>query len=114
MIEADRPMTIRATAEKLNIFKTTVSDLIKRIGFIKNAHIWIADDSKGIYLTQHINMRNMLLRGNQNDPYPKRIVIGDKNWVLYKNKQHNRSWSKNGEPSPTTPKLDIYGKRILL
>lgn len=38
----------------------------------------------------------MLLKRNQNDPFPKRVAAGDQKWIPYKKEQRNRAGLKRG------------------
>ena len=65
-----------------------------------------------IHLTNRINACDMHLKRNEFDPFIKRIITGDKKWIVYNNVNRKRSWSKQGEPAQTTSKADIHQKMI--
>ena len=50
----------------------------------------------------------MHLKRNEFDPFLKRIITGDENWIVYNNVSRKRSWSKHGEPAQTTSKGVVY------
>jgi len=41
-------------------------------------------------------------------------MTGDEKWIVYNNIQRKRSWGKKGNPSQTTPKQNIYAKKVML
>ena len=61
-----------------------------------------------------ISACNSLLKRNENVPFLKQIVTGDKNWILYNNVERKRSWGKRNEPPPTTPKAGLHPKKVRL
>ena len=63
---------------------------------------------------QRINSCDLLKKHNENDPFLKRLIIGDEKWVVYNNIKRKRSWSKPREPAQTTSKTGIHQKKVLL
>ena len=55
-----------------------------------------------------------LLKRNETYPFLKRILTGDKKWVVYDNAVRKRSWSKRDEPATSTSKADIHQKKAML
>lgn len=114
IIEVDRHATVREIAGQLKISKTTVSDQLKRLGYVKKFDIWIPHELKKIHLMQRINICDMLLRRNQTNPFLKKLITGDEKWIVYNNVKRKRSWSKPGEPPQTTPKAETHQKKVML
>lgn len=61
-----------------------------------NAHIWILYELKGVHLTTYIDICDMQLQLQENDPVLKRMRRW---WFIYKNIQRKWSWSRS-EVSP--------------
>ena len=40
--------------------------------------------------------------------------MGDEKWILYNNVEWKRSWGKQNEPPPTTPKPGLHPKKVML
>ena len=40
--------------------------------------------------------------------------MGDEKWILYNNVEWKRSWGKQNEPPPTTPKASLHPKKVML
>ena len=40
--------------------------------------------------------------------------MGNEKWILYKNVEQKRSWGKQKEPPPTTPKAGLHPRKVML
>ena len=114
IIEADRHVTTREIAEKLNVSHTAIEKHLKRVGLVKKLDIWVPHDLKEVHLTKRINACDLLLKRNEFDPFLKRIITGDEKWIVYNNVNRKRSWCTPNESSQTTSKANIHQKKILL
>jgi histone-lysine N-methyltransferase SETMAR len=56
----------------------------------------------------------MHLKRNETDPFLKRIITGDKKWIVYSNIIRKRSWCKRDEAAQTTSKAELHQKKIML
>ena len=69
---------------------------------------------KEIYLVRGITICNSLLKREENDPFFKRIVTGDKKWIVYNNVKRKRTLFRQGESGQSTAKADIHEKKVML
>ena len=113
-IDANRRVTTREIAEKLNLSNSTVHDHVKRLCLILKLDTWAPHVLTERNLLSCINNCDFLLKRQENDPFLKRIVTGDEKGVVYKNVTHKRSRSKKDEPAQTTSKADIHQKKVML
>ncbi|XP_018350293.1 PREDICTED: histone-lysine N-methyltransferase SETMAR-like [Trachymyrmex septentrionalis] len=60
-----------------------------------------------------LDVCDLFLKRQENDPFLKRIITGDEKWVVYNNVKRKRSWSKKHEPAQSTSKADIHQKKLL-
>ena len=67
-----------------------------------------------IQLTKRISIFDSLLKRNETDPFLKRIITDDENWVIYNNVVRKRSWRKRDEPAQSTSKADIHQWKVML
>ena len=63
---------------------------------------------------RRIDVCDLLLKRQENDPFLKRIITGDEKWVVYNNVKRKRSWSKKDELAQSTSKTDIHQKKVML
>ena len=114
LVDANRRITTREIAERLNLSNATVHKHMKRLGLISKLDIWVPHVLTERNLLRRINDCDTLIRRQRNDPFLKRIVTGDEKWVVYNNVKRKRSWSKKDTPAQTTSKLDIHQKKVML
>ena len=114
MIENNQRSTTREIAEKLNISNTCVERHLKQLDYVNKLDIWVPHKFNEIQLTKRISICDSLLKRNETDPFLKRIITGDEEWVVYDNVVRKRSWSKRDEPAQSTSKADIHQKKVML
>jgi len=114
LIDANRRITTREIAERLNLSNSTVHDHLKRLGLISKLDIWVPHVLSERNLCRRIDVCDLLLKRQENDPFLKRIITGDEKWVVYNNVKRKRSWSKKDEPAQSTSKADIHQKKVML
>uniref|UniRef100_V9IC99 Histone-lysine N-methyltransferase SETMAR n=1 Tax=Apis cerana TaxID=7461 RepID=V9IC99_APICE len=93
LIEANRRITTREIATRLNLSNSTVHDHMKRLGFVSKLDIWVPHVLKEKDLLCRIDICDSLLKREENDPFLKRIVTGDEKWIVYDNIKQKRSRS---------------------
>ena len=91
LIDANRRITTREIAERLNLSNSTVHDHLKRLGLISKLDIWVPHVLSERNLCRRIDVCDLLLKRQENDPFLKRIITGDEKWVVYNNVKRNRS-----------------------
>nr|APL98298.1 putative DD34D transposase [Bactrocera tryoni] len=114
LVDANRRITTREIAERLNLSNATVHKHMKRLGLISKLDIWVPHVLTERNLLRRINDCDLLIKRQRSDPFLKRIVTGDEKWVVYKNVKRKRSWSKKDEPAQTTSKADSHQKKVML
>ena len=83
VVVANRWITTREIAERLNLFNATVHKHIKRLELISKLDIWVPHVLTERNLLRRINVCDTLLRRQRYDPFLKSIVISDEKWVVY-------------------------------
>jgi len=114
LIDANRRITTREIAERLNLSNSTVHDHLKRLGLISKLDIWVPHVLSERNLCRRIDVCDLRLKRQENDPFLKRIITGDEKWVVYNNVKRKRSWSKKDELTQSTSKADIHQKKVML
>ena len=92
---------------------STTHDRVKRLGLILTLDIWVPHVYTERNLLSPIINCDLFFKRQENDPFLKRMITGDENWVVYKNNKRKRSWSKKDESAQTTSKV-VYQKKVML
>jgi histone-lysine N-methyltransferase SETMAR len=97
LTENNPPYTTRVIAGILKISRTAVVEQLHKLGY-----------------GSHLDVCDSLYERNENDPFFKGIVTGDKNWIVYDNVERKRSWGRQCERPLSTPKAELHQKKIML
>ncbi|KOC59631.1 Histone-lysine N-methyltransferase SETMAR [Habropoda laboriosa] len=75
--------TTREIAETLNIHHSSVRDHLKKLGYVSRLDIWVPRVLKEVHLTARMNICDILIKREKNDPFLKRLITGDEKWIVY-------------------------------
>ncbi|XP_018366071.1 PREDICTED: histone-lysine N-methyltransferase SETMAR-like [Trachymyrmex cornetzi] len=114
LIENNPRHTTRDIAEILHISHMSVVRHLETLGYVNRYDVWVPHDLTERNLMDRISVSDSLLKRNENDPFLERTITGDEKWIVYNNVQERkRSWGKRNE-TLTTPKDDLYPKKVML
>lgn len=74
-----------------DVSNSTFHDLLKRLGFSSKLYIWVLTKRN---LCRRVDFCDLLLNGQENDLFLKRIISTDNKWIIYNNAIRKNSWSK--------------------
>ena len=97
----------------LKISKSNIENYLYQLGYVNHFDVWIPyklNKQTKNPLLDHISICESLLKCNEHIMFLKQIMMGDKNWIIYNNVEWKRSWGKQNEPLPTTPKSSLHPK----
>ncbi|GFU06647.1 histone-lysine N-methyltransferase SETMAR [Trichonephila clavipes] len=114
IIDVDWHVSSRSIAQKLKIDHTTFLSHLREVGFKKKLDAWTPQQLTPKFMMDRIFISEALAKGNQINPFLKRMVIGNEKWVTYDNIVRKRSWSKCGESAQTVAKPGLTARKILL
>ena len=103
---------MREIADILKISKSSIENHLHQLGYVNCFDVWVPHKLSEKNPLDHISSCNSLL--NENVPFLKQIVPGDEKWILYNKVEWKRSWGKQNEPPPTTPKASLHPKKVML
>ncbi|XP_011055470.1 PREDICTED: histone-lysine N-methyltransferase SETMAR-like [Acromyrmex echinatior] len=107
-----RPTEVREIAETLKVDYRTVQRHLQQLGYVSRLDVWGPHKLTEENLANRMSICNSLLKRHESDSFLKRIVTGDKKWIIYDNIVHKRSWGTAGEPN-ATPKAGLHPKILL-
>ncbi|GFU83569.1 histone-lysine N-methyltransferase SETMAR [Trichonephila clavipes] len=76
--------------------------------------VWVPHPLTVKNMIDRISICEVLAKRNENDPFLKRMLTGDKKGVTYDNFVRKRSWSKRGEAAQTVVKPGLTARKALL
>ena len=112
--ENNQHYTTWEIADILKISKSSVENHLHQLGYVHRFDVWVPHKLSKKNLLDHIFACDFLLKRNENVPFLKQIVTGDEKWILYNNVERKRSWGKQNEPPPITPKASLHPKKVML
>lgn len=114
LLEEDSSQTQKELALTLQVTQQAISHRLKSLGMIQKQGNWVPYELKPRDVERRLCMSEMLLARNKKKSFLHRIVTGDEKWIHYDNPKKRKSWVKPGEPSTSTAKPNIHGKKLML
>lgn len=114
LMDSNPRYTTREVAEILNMSNSSVYNHLKTLGYTNKLDIWVPHELKEVHLMARLNICDMLIKREENEPFLKRLITGDEKWIVYNNVVRKRSWSRSDDPPQTTSKPGIHQKKIML
>ncbi|XP_029679587.1 histone-lysine N-methyltransferase SETMAR-like [Formica exsecta] len=114
LIKSNPRYTTREIAETLKISQKSVHVHLKKLGYVSKLDIWIPHELKEVHLTARINICDMLMKREENDPFLKRMITGDEKWIVYNNVERKRSWSRRDDSPQMTSKAELHQRKVML
>ncbi|XP_025266855.1 histone-lysine N-methyltransferase SETMAR-like [Camponotus floridanus] len=112
LIKSNPRYTTREIAETLKISQKSVH--LKKLGYVSKIDVWVPHELKEVHLTARINICDMLIKREENDPFLKQMITGDEKWIVYNNVERKRSWSRRDDSLQTTSKAELHQRKIML
>ena len=112
LTENNQRCTMREIANILKISKSSIENHLHQLGYVNRFDFWAPHKWKKP--SWPISASDSLPKYNENVPFLKQIVTADEKRILYNHVERKRSWGKQNEPPPTTPKAGFYPKKVML
>jgi len=112
MISKISPRRFQSFAEQLGVTQQAISVCLHMMGKeVQKEGRWIPHElSKDNKNRRRDTAYTLLSKFRQKD-FQHNIITGDEKWVLYDNPKRRKSWIDPGQPSISTPKLNITTPR---
>ncbi|GFS77315.1 histone-lysine N-methyltransferase SETMAR [Trichonephila clavipes] len=91
IIEINRHVSSLSIIQEPKIDHKTILNHLRKVGFKKKLDVWVLHQSTPKHMIDRISICEVLAKGNENDPFLKRMVTEDKKWVTYYNIVRKRS-----------------------
>lgn len=104
-VEADPQVTLRELASNFQCSISTVHSHLIAIGMVSKLGKWVPHLLSERNKSERVRVANELLeRYRRGELNLDEILTGDEKWVLHTNVVRRRSWVRQGETAPPTPK----------
>ena len=80
---------------------------MQKAGLKKKLDVWVPHELSVKKKMDRLNMCDTLPKRNEIEPFLKRIITADENWVKYENIVRKKSWKKRDERSQNNFKARI-------
>lgn len=114
LLEEDSCQTEEMLAESLGVTQQAISHRLKLLGYLQKQGTWVPYELKERDVERRFSICTLLLERQERKGFLHRIVTGDEKWIHYDNPKQKKSWVLPGEPSTSTAKQNIHGKKVML
>ena len=105
---------MREIADIPKISKSSVENHLHQLGYVTSFDVWVPHKLSEKNLLDRISACDSLPKCNENVAVLEQIVTDNEKWILYNSVERKRSWGKQNEPPPTTPKAGLHPKKVML
>lgn len=114
LMDEDPCQTQKQIAEALNCSQSVISDHLKALGKVYKEGKWVPYELKPRDIEKRKTICEILLGRQQRKGFLHRIITGDEKWIYFDNPKRRKTICDPGQPSKSTPKRNIHGKKALL
>jgi len=112
-----RPMSNAKTtcrSIKLRVIYNIISDRLKALGKAYKERKWVSNELKPRNIERQKTICEILLARQQRKKFLHRIVTSDEKCIYFNNPKCRKTVCDPGQPSTSTPKRNIRGKKAML
>lgn len=114
LLDEDPSQSTRELGERLEVDHTTVLRRLHDMGKIQKVGKWVPRQLTDINIGQRLNTCIFLASKFRKKDFLHKIVTGDEKWIYLENPKNKKQWLDPDQAAQQTPKLDYYGKKVLL
>jgi len=104
----------RDLAFKLGVGKSTIHWHLKQLDFVHKKPRQDPHELTKAQADKRVQICRQLLQNPRDDRFWKRIVTSDEKWVYLVNHNRDKRWVPPGQATPSVPKQDRFGLKIML
>lgn len=114
LLNQDSAQTQQELAKKLNVTQQAISERLHALGKIQKEGKWVPHELTPEQRERRVDTCLSLLSRHKKKSFLWKLVTGDEKWVYYENPKRRKHWVDPGQPTTSTPKRNVFGKKILL
>lgn len=104
----------RELATKLGVSHMTVWNHLKQLDFVHKKPRQDPHELTEAQAANRVRICRQLLANPLNDRFWKRIVTSDEKWVYLVNHNRDKRWVQKSQDTPSIPKQNRFGKKVML
>lgn len=104
----------RELADELGVGKSTIHRHLKQLDFVHKKPRQDPHELTEAQANRRVEICRQLLSNPLNDRFWKRIVTSDEKWVYLVQHNRDKRWVQKGQETPSIPKHDRFGKKVML
>lgn len=114
LLQEDATQSTTQLARRLRVDQSTVVRRLHALGKIQKVGRWVPHTLTDRNVGQRLGICKALLQRFERKNFLWKVVTGDEKWVYSDNPVSKRSWVDPGQPTTSTAKKDIHGRKMLL
>lgn len=114
LLDEDPCQTETQLAMALSVTQQCISQRLHAMGMVQKQGNWLPHELRERDIVNRLTVCEMLLQRQKRKSFLHRIVTADEKWIHYDNPKPPKAWVRPGEPTPSTPKQNIHGSKVML
>lgn len=114
LLKENSAQTEKELAKQLHVTQAAISKRLHAMKMILKEGKWIPHQLTEANIENRLMVCTSLMTRHRKWHFLHNIVTGDEKWIFYHNPKRKKSWVHPGEPSTSTAKRNIYGRKVML
>lgn len=114
LLDENSAQTQEELAAVLGVTQKAISVRLHAMGKIHKEGRWVPHELSEDNKQRRYDTAVSLLSRFKKKDFLYQIVTGDEKWILYDNPKRKKSWVDPGQPTTSTPRPNIHGRKVLL
>ena len=113
LLDQDSAQTQQQLAEKLGITQQAISERLRALGKIQKHGRWLPRELTQEQREKRVDTCIPLLSSQKRKNFLWKLVTGGEKWIHFKNHKRHKHWADPEQPTLSTPKRNVFGKKLL-
>jgi histone-lysine N-methyltransferase SETMAR len=113
-LDAEPSSSTRDLEAELGVSHMTVWNHLQKLDFVHKKPRQDPHELTEAQANKRVEVCRQLLNNPLDDRFWKRIVTSDEKWLYLVNHNRDKRWVQKGQATPSVPKQDRFGKKVML
>jgi histone-lysine N-methyltransferase SETMAR len=113
-LDIEPSSSTRELATELGVSHMTVWNHLKQLDFVHKKPRQDPHELTEAQAASRVRICRQLLDNPRDDRFWKRIVTSDEKWIFLVNHDRGKRWVQKGQDTPSVPKHNRFGKKVML